>query len=119
MFKKEFLKQNKLELAVFIMMFFLVCFLMLIQQIAIVIFMLFVLSFFMLLNSMNRYRKFSILSRNEKERYKMISQKPKQERSEEDEDFYLQTQESFFSLLAAKYSFIFAVLLLILYRIFK
>ena len=119
MFKKEFLKQNKLELAVFIMMFFLVCFLMLIQQIEIVIVMLFVLSFFMLLNSMNRYRKFSILSRNEKERYKMISQKPKQERSEEDEDFYLQTQESFFSLLAAKYSFIFAVLLLILYRIFK
>ncbi|EIF50498.1 hypothetical protein [Sulfurovum sp. AR] len=119
MFKKEFLKKNKLELTVSVMMFFLVCFLMLIQQTAIVIFILFVLSFFMLLNSMNRYKKFSILSRNEKERYKIISQKPKQERSEEEENFYLQTQESFFSLFAAKYSFIFAVLLLILYKLFK
>ena len=108
MFKKEFLKKNKLELAVFIMMFFLVCFLMLIQQASIVIVILFVLSFFMLLNSMNRYRKFSILSDNEKEKYKMISQKSKQERSEDEEDFYLQTQESFFSLLTAKYSLIFA-----------
>ena len=119
MFKKEFLEKNKLEPTVFLMMFFLVCFLMLIQQIEIVIVMLFVLSFLMLLNSMNRYKKFSILSRNEKERYKIISQKPKQERSEEEEDFYLQTQESFFSLLTAKYSLIFAVLLLILYMIFK
>ena len=119
MFNKEFLKQNKLELAVFLMMFLIVCFLMIISQTAIVIVILCVLSFLLLLNSMNRYRKFSILSRNEKERYKIISQKPKQERSEEDEDFYLQTQESFFSLLTAKYSFIFAVLLLILYRIFK
>ena len=119
MFKKELLKKNKLELTVFVMIFFLVCFLMLIQQIEIVIVMLFVLSFFMLLNSMNRYKKFSILSHNEKERYKIISEKPKQERGVEEEDFYLQTQESFFSLLTAKYSFIFAILLLIFYRLLK
>ena len=116
MFEKEFLKKNKLELTVFVMMFFLVCFLMLIEQTALVIVMLFLLSFLLLLNSMNRYKKFSILSRNEKERYKIISQKPKQERGDEEENFYLQTQESFFSLLTAKYSFIFAILLLIFQR---
>ncbi len=112
MFKKEFLKKNKLELIVFVLMFFMACFLMLIEQIEIVIVMLFVLSIFILLDSMIRYKKFSILSRNEKERYKSISQKPKEERSEEEEAFYLETQHPFFSLLAAKYSFIFAILLL-------
>ena len=84
-----------------------------------IIIVLFGLSFFMFFYSMNRYRTFRLLNRDERKKYKMISKIPKTERSEEEQDFYLQTQESYFSLLTSKYSFIIAFFLLIMYKIFK
>ena len=84
-----------------------------------IIIVLFGLSFFMFFYSMIRKRTFRLLNRDEREKYKIISKKSKTERSEEEQDFYLQTQESYFSLLTSKYSFIIAVFLLIMYKIFK
>ena len=83
-----------------------------------IIIVLFGLSFFMFFYSMNRKRTFRLLNRDEREKYKIISKKPKTERSEEEQDFYLQTQESFYSLLTAKYSFVLAVLLVIIYKLY-
>ena len=119
MFKQEFFKKNILELIVFTLLFIVVCFLMLIEPIEIVIVMLFVLSFFMLFDSMIRYKKFSIPSHDEKKRYKSISQKLKEERSEEEQNFYLEVQRPFLGLLVSKYSSIFAVLLLLLHIFFR
>ena len=83
-----------------------------------IIIVLFGLSFFMFFYSMNRYRTFRLLNRDEREKYKIISKIPKTERSEEEQDFYLQTQESYFSLLTSKYSFVLAVFLTIIYKLF-
>lgn len=77
---------------------------------------LFVLSLSMFVYSMNRYQTFRLLRNDEKEKYILISKKEKIDRTEEEQDFYLQTQESFYSLLIAKYSFWLVILLIIIYE---
>ena len=72
----------------------------------------------MFINSMNRYKTFRLLSRDEREKYKYIAQKMKAERTEEEQEFYFQTQDSFYSLLIAKYSFLLAIILIVAYRVY-
>lgn len=62
--------------------------------------------------------RFKLLSRNELEKYKLISKKQKIERSEEEEEFHFKKQNSYFSLLVAKYSFVLAVALTIIYTLY-
>ena len=83
-----------------------------------IIVVLFGLSFFTFFYSMIRKRSFRLLNRDEREKYKTISKKTKTDRSEEEQDFYLQTQESYFSLLTSKYSFALAVFLIIIYKLY-
>lgn len=74
-----------------------------------------VLSFSMFIYSMNRYKTFKLLDKEEKEKYIQISKIAKENRSEDDQDFYYQTQESFYSLLVSKYSFLLAGFLTLIY----
>lgn len=68
---------------------------------------------------LSRYRTFRPLSRKEIAKFRIISKKMKADRSEEEQDFYLQTHESFMCLMAAKYFFIIVFFLLIINKIFK
>ncbi len=79
---------------------------------------LFLSSFGCIINSMNRYRTFRLLNLDEREKYRMISKIPKTQRSEEEQHFYLQTQESFFCLMAAKYGFLLTLFLIIVNKLF-
>lgn len=83
-----------------------------------VIVLLFVISLGMFFSSMNRYKTFSLLSRDERNKYQIISKKMKSERTEEEQEYYLQTQESFYSLLIAKYSFFLAIALIVIYKFY-
>lgn len=84
----------------------------------VVIVVLLLISLAMFFSSMNRYKRFSMLSRDERNKYQIIAKKIKTERTEEEQDYYLQTQESFYSLLIAKYSFLFAIALIVIYRLY-
>lgn len=70
------------------------------------------LSICMLFNSLIRKNKFDFISDDAIERYRAISNKPKEERNEEEQDFYLQNQESYFSLQVASISFKLALVLI-------
>lgn len=70
------------------------------------------LSIGMLANSLIRKKEFGLISDDEKERYRAISKKPKEERIDEEQDFYLQNQEAYFSLQVASISFKLALVLI-------
>ena len=84
----------------------------------VIIAVLLLISLAMLFSSMNRYKTFRLLSRDERNKYQIIAKKMKSERTEEEQEYYLQTQESFFSLLIAKYSLLLAIVLIVIYRFY-
>lgn len=64
--------------------------------------------------SMIRYKKFGILSQEERKKYREIAKQLQSERTNEEQEFYFQTQESFYSLIISKYSFFAAIFLTII-----
>ena len=64
--------------------------------------------------SMIRYKKFGILSQEERKKYRKIAKQLQSERTNEEQEFYFQTQESFYSLIISKYSFFAAIFLTII-----
>jgi hypothetical protein len=85
---------------------------------AVIIVGLLVVSFTMFFYSMNRYKTFKLLNRDEREKYKFIARKMKAERTEEEQEFYFQTQDSYYSLQISKYSFLLAIILIVVYRFY-
>ena len=72
------------------------------------------MSFSMFFYSMIRYKKFGILSQEERKKYRKIAKQLQSERTNEEQEFYFQTQESFYSLIISKYSFFAAIFLTII-----
>lgn len=85
---------------------------------AIFIVLLFVVSFSMFFYSMIRYKKFGMLTQEERKRYREIATKLQTERTNDEQEFYFQTQDSFYSLMISKYSFFAAILLIIIQAIY-
>lgn len=67
---------------------------------------------------LSRYRTFRPLSREEIEKFRIISKKMKADRSEEEQKFHSQTIESFMCLMAAKYGFLLTLFLIIINKLF-
>ncbi len=68
--------------------------------------------------SMIRYKKFGMLTQEERKRYREIAKRLQLERTDEEQEFYFQTQDSFFSLMISKYSFFAAILLIIIQMLY-
>lgn len=64
-----------------------------------------VISIFMTANSLIRYKKFGIMTSEEQDKYRLISKKQKEDRTEEEQKFYFENQETYFNLKVGKISF--------------
>ncbi len=78
-----------------------------------------VLGIGMFLNSLIRKKTFRLLNNEEKEKYQFIAHKPIYARTQEEQNFYLQTQESYWSLKIASVSFNLSLILICLGVFFK
>lgn len=77
-------------------------------------FILLILSIGMGLNSLIRKGKLGFMSSSDQEQYRLVSKKTKEERTKEEDDFYLQNQEAYFSLKVASISFKLALLFILI-----
>ena len=64
------------------------------------------------LSSLVWYKKFGVMRDDEKERYRAIANKSKEERTKEEQNFYFENQETYYNLKVASICFKLALVLL-------